>query len=162
MLFLVVLLVSFVGAWAMPARFGGRSVANAARHALGIALVFAGVSHFTLLDSFRAHLPSWLPFRDPMVYATGVIEVVGGLALFVRRYRTRVGLAVAAYLVLVFPANVYVAVAGVDVPGSPDGWYHWVRLPLQALFVWWALRSTGVSIRFERESRGLTPARAAQ
>ena len=162
MMVFVVLLVAFVGAWALPTRFGGRSVADAARHAMGIALIFAGVSHFALLESFRAHLPSWVPNRDLLVYATGLIEIVGGGALLVRRFQERVGLAVAAYLVLVFPANVYVAVAGVDVPGSPDGWYHWARLPFQALFVWWALRSTGASVRFERLGRTLTPARAVR
>src|SRR5687767_4782687 len=111
MMFLAVLAVAFVVAWVLPVRYGGRSLKSAARHAMGIALVFAGVSHFVVLESFRAHLPGWLPARDLLVYATGAIEIAGGLALFVRRYREPVGLAVAAYLVLVFPANVYVAVA---------------------------------------------------
>jgi uncharacterized membrane protein len=53
----------------------------------------------------------------------------------------------AAYLLAVFPANLYVAIAGVDVQGQPDGWYPWLRLPLQALFIAWALWSTGWSIR---------------
>jgi uncharacterized membrane protein len=43
----------------------------------------------------------------------------------------------------VFPANVYVAVEAVDVDGQPGGVYPWLRLPLQAVFVWLALWSTG-------------------
>ena len=60
------------------------------------------------------------------------------------RFRDRVGLALAAYLVAVFPANVYVALEGIDVQGQPDGPYPWLRLPLQALFVflaWWSTRT---------------------
>jgi uncharacterized membrane protein len=148
MLFLALLFVGFLVAWALPARYGGRSLMTSARHGLGIALVIAGLTHFGMVEPFRAHLPSWVPARDLLVYVTGAIEIILGLALFVRHYQHQVGLAVATYLVLVFPANIYVAVAGVDVPGSPDGWYHWVRLPFQALFIWWALRSTGAMSTF--------------
>jgi len=109
---------------------------------MGIAFVLAGVTHFVMVDAFRAHIPTWAPARDLIVYASGVIEIIGGIALFIPRYQERVGQAVAAYLLLVFPANVYVALADVDVPGSPDGWYHWARLPFQALFIWWVLSST--------------------
>jgi hypothetical protein len=37
---------------------------------------------------------------------------------------------------------VYVAVADVDVNGQPGGVYRWLRLPVQVLLVWIALRST--------------------
>jgi uncharacterized membrane protein len=163
MMFLGLLAIGFLAAWVMPARYGGRSVKTSARHAMGVALVFAGVSHLMMVESFRAHLPEWVPHRDLIVYVTGVIEIVGGLALFARRYQEQVGWAVAAYLVLVFPGNLYVAVAGIDVPGSPDGWYPWVRLPFQALFIWWVLRSTGASIPRLRASgvRWLVKARPA-
>ncbi len=71
-----------------------------------------------------------------------------GVALLLRQpWRRRAGLSLAAYLVAVFPANVYVAVAGVDVDGQPGGWYPWLRLPLQALFVAWALWSTEWNIQ---------------
>ena len=56
--------------------------------------------------------------------------------------RETVGRVTAAYLLAVFPANVYVAVADVDVEGQPGGVFQWIRLPLQAVFVAWALWST--------------------
>jgi hypothetical protein len=42
---------------------------------------------------------------------------------------------------------VYVAVAGIDVEGQPGGWYPWLRLPFQVLFVAWALWSTEWDLR---------------
>ena len=64
-------------------------------------------------------------------------------ALVSRRLpRETVGRLTAAYLVAVFPANVYVAVADVDVEGQPGGVFQWIRLPLQAVFIAWALWST--------------------
>lgn len=124
MLFLGLLVVAFLSMWVLPAKYGGRSLKTSAKRPMGIAFVLAGVTHFVMVEAFRAHIPTWVPARDLIVYASGVVEIVGGLALFIHRYQERVGQAVAAYLLLVFPANVYVAVAGVDVPGSPDGWYH--------------------------------------
>ncbi len=158
MQFFALLLVAFGVGWVLPARLGGRSVQDAMRRALGVGLLFTGGSHLAMPDSFRVYFPSWVPFVDALVYATGAVEIVGGLALFGRRYRTQVGLAIAAYFVLVFPANVYVAVAGVEesLPGLLDAaWYPWVRLPFQALFVWWALRSTQPPAPAGRPTRAL-------
>ena len=145
MQFFALLVIAFGVGWLLPPRLGGRSVQDAMRRAMGVALLFTGVPHLAMPESFRVYFPGWVPVVDALVYATGAVEVVGGLALFGRRYRAQVGLAVAAYFVLVFPANVYVAAAGVEqsLPGLLDAsWYPWVRLPFQALFVWWVLRST--------------------
>ena len=56
----------------------------------------------------------------------------------------------AAYLIAVFPANIYVAVADVDVTGQPGGLQAWLRLPLQVLFIAWALVSTTPTPRHAR------------
>ena len=39
--------------------------------------------------------------------------------------------------IAVFPANVYVAVAGVRIEGLPGASHPWMRLPLQAVYVAW-------------------------
>jgi uncharacterized membrane protein len=154
MQFLAVLLLAFLALWTLPVRYGGRSSQGAMRRAQAVALVFAGPSHFLKRETFLAHFPGWVPYAEAIVYASGVVELALGLALFARRFREWIGLALAAYLILIFPANVYVAVAGVEVPGLPEAaWYHWVRLPLQALFVWWALRSTGAEWPIRRSPR---------
>jgi uncharacterized membrane protein len=106
-------------------------------------MVVAGVTHLGRPTPFEQHLPDWVPAAAALVAVTGVIEIALGIALVaIRTRRPVVGLVTAAYLAAVFPANVYVAVAGVDVDGQPGGIYPWVRLPLQALFIAWALWST--------------------
>jgi len=75
------------------------------------------------------------------VYATGLIEIaLSGVLLGVKLPRRRtIALAIAVYLVAVFPGNLYVAIA--QVPVYPNPWMAWARLPLQPLFVLWALRA---------------------
>ena len=138
MLFFAVLAVATAGAAVVL-----RDPRAAARWGLGIAFTVAGVTHLANPLPFEQHLPDWVPAEGALVAATGVLEIALGLALMAaRRRRQAVGLATAAYLAAVFPANVYVAAAGVDVDGQPGGIYQWIRLPFQALFIAWAVWST--------------------
>ncbi len=144
MIFLVVLaLATVVAALVLWPSSGRRSARRAARLGMATAMVVAGLAHWVMPAPFVQHLPSWVPAAETLVLVTGAVEIALGAALLLRQpWRRRAGLALAAYLVAVFPANVYVAVAGVDVDGQPGGWYPWLRLPFQVLFVAWALWST--------------------
>ncbi len=141
MIFFAVLVVATaVSAIVLRGRRDRRTIA---RVGLGVGLAIAGLTHFVNPTPFEQHLPSWVPAPGLVVALSGVAEVVLGIALAAAwPSRLAIGRTVAAFLVAVFPANVYVAVAGVDVDGQPGGIYPWVRLPLQLLFVAWALWST--------------------
>lgn len=147
MIFSIVLLVAFGIVWTVTR--GRWDARTQWRHALAAGMAVAGLTHFISPLPFVQHMPEWVPVRYLIVYASGVFEIAIGLALFVtpRRLLSAIGAVLALYLVAVFPANVYVAVAGVDVVGQPGGLYPWLRLPFQALFVWLALWATGASVR---------------
>ena len=149
MIFLVVLaLATLVAALVLWPSSGRRSARRAARLGMATAMVFAGVAHWLMPTPFVQHLPPWVPAAEALVLATGVVEIgLGGALLCRQPWRRRAGLALAAYLVAVFPANVYVAVAGIEVEGQPGGWYPWFRLPFQVLFVAWALWCTEWDLR---------------
>lgn len=143
MLFLIVLAIATLSAAAVQGIRRRFDLRSAARVGLAIAMAFAGVAHLAMPTPFLQHLPPWTPAAAAIIFVTGIIEIALGAALLLRPpWRQRAGLALAAYLVAVFPGNVYVAVAGVHVDGQPGGWYPWLRLPLQALFIAWALWST--------------------
>lgn len=141
MLFLLVVVAAYALVW--PFTRTSLTVRTRARFALAAAMAVAGVSHLVAPTPFIQHLPEFIPMREAIVFASGLVEIGFGLALIgPARARPVVGLLLAAYLVSVFPGNVYVAVAGVDVEGQPGGIYPWLRLPLQAVFIWLALWST--------------------
>lgn len=141
MMFLAVLAVATTGTAAVVRSWQERR--TIARIGLGIALALAGGSHFVNPTPFEQHLPSWVPATGLVVALSGVAEVVLGAALVARWPSGAViGRTVAAFFVAVFPSNLYVAVAAVEVDGQPGGVYPWIRLPLQFLFIAWALWST--------------------
>jgi len=122
-------------------------VRHLVRIGLAIFLAVAGVAHFVAPRPYVEHLPQVIPMRAELVALTGAAEIVLAVGLVgPRRWRRPVGLAVAAYLVLVFPANLYAAVSQVPIEGVPNGWIRWARLPLQIPLIaaaLWSTRSDG-------------------
>lgn len=113
------------------------------RIGLAIVMAVAGIAHFGNPRPFMEHMPAAIPLRAEMVALTGAIEIILAAGLVgPRRWRRPAGMALAAYLVLVFPANVYAAVSQVPIAGVPAGWLRWARLPLQVPLIAAALWST--------------------
>lgn len=143
MIFLLALALATATSAAVTSLTHRFSPRRAARMGMAIAMTFAGASHLFLATPFIQHLPTWVPLRAEIVLGSGLIEIALGIALFLPPpTRRKVGVALALYLLAVFPGNVYVAVFNVNVEGQPGGLYPWVRLPLQLLFIAWALWST--------------------
>jgi uncharacterized membrane protein len=101
--------------------------------------VFAGIMHFVIPRTYEAIVPRRLPAHRAIVYASGVAEIAGGVGVMHPRTRRLAGWWSVATLVAVFPANVNMALNAdrFSVPGGAAG--LWLRLPVQALFVRWAL-----------------------
>jgi uncharacterized membrane protein len=101
--------------------------------------VFAGIMHFAIPRTYEAIVPRRLPARRALVYASGVAEIAGGAGVMHPRTRRLASWWSVATLLAVFPANVNMALNAEHyrVPGGPVA--LWLRLPVQALFVRWAL-----------------------
>lgn len=122
------------------------SVQNIFRLLLGVALLYAGISHLTFARTeFLAQVPSWLPLDgDLVVVLSGIVEILLGVSLIVlRRYRALVGWVAAIFFVVIFPGNISQYVNGIDAFGLNTDTARFVRLFFQPLLVLWALWSTG-------------------
>lgn len=143
MLFATILVVMYAATWLIPPR-SRWTPKTRWRVGLALAMAFAGISHLASPTPFVQHMPEWVPMRSLIVFGSGLVEIAFGVALLTRRsWQPKVGLALAVFLVVVFPGNIYVAAAGIDVQGQPDGIYPWIRLPFQPLYIWLTLWATG-------------------
>ena len=109
---------------------------------LAAIMVGAGVVHFVAPGPYARIVPRALGNPRLYVYASGAAEIVAGTLLALPRTRRVGGWTVAAILVVVFPANVQAALDGGVLGGRPafdSALAGWLRLPLQAPLVWWAL-----------------------
>jgi len=124
-------------------------VRSIARGALAALLLAAGASHLTTLRrGFRIAVPDWATRllhtdKDTIVVVSGVVEVMLGAALvLLPGERRRVGAAIAAFFVAVFPGNVHQWRRGTSAPGLDTDARRLARLFLQPVLVAWALWST--------------------
>ena len=121
---------------------------------LGLGLGYAGIGHLTTSrQEFQAQVPNLLKdYADFVVVASGVVEIVLGLALVgLWRYRVQVGWVVAAFFVAVFPGNISQYLNGVDAFGLDSDTSRLVRLFFQPVLVVWALWSTGAWISWRKK-----------
>ncbi len=118
-------------------------LALVARIALGAFLVFAGIGHWRSTDSFMAQVPPFLPAREFIVLASGVVEVLLGLWLVSGIRRVLAGLVVATFFLAVFPGNISQFVTGADAFGLDNDAARAIRLIFQPVLIAWALACTG-------------------
>src|SRR5882724_12971563 len=107
---------------------------------MSLLFVVTGVSHFLWPRQFLKIVPPWVPMPMAAVYVSGVAEIAFAIAAIVPATSRWACLGLALLLVAVFPANVYhwraaVKAGGVILPG----WYHAVRLPMQAVLIAWTV-----------------------
>jgi uncharacterized membrane protein len=114
-----------------------------ARDALSLMLVFTGVSHFTFMkEDFVRIVPPSIPWPRLMVYFTGICEIAGAVGLLLPEFRRAAAYALIAFFLVVLPANIHAARAGVTLRGKPAT-NLWLRIPMQVLFIavaFWSAR----------------------
>ncbi|HEX4140980.1 MAG TPA: hypothetical protein VHY09_11570 [Candidatus Methylacidiphilales bacterium] len=106
--------------------------------------VFAGLVHLGDPVLFLPIMPPGIPWPMGCILVSGVFEILGGVGLLVpvAGIRRWAGVGLVLLLIAVFPANIYMAAAHVQVHGVPSQpWMAWARLALQPVLiaaVWWA------------------------
>jgi uncharacterized membrane protein len=113
------------------------------RWGLTIFMIAAGLNHFLAADTYEAMVPRALPAPALIVQISGVAEMLGGLGLILPATRRLAAWGLVALFVAVFPANINMAVNHLPL-GTHElpTWALWGRLPLQLVFIAWALMFT--------------------
>lgn len=118
---------------------------NNARIAAAVMFVLIGAMHLVKPGKLSYMIESWLPYATQLVLLSGVLEIILGLGLLFPSSEIYAAWGLMILLVLMFPANIYVAVKQLPPPGGlpAKAWYTWSRLafqPVYILWVWWSVR----------------------
>jgi uncharacterized membrane protein len=103
------------------------------------AFTASGFVHLVHPATFTRIVPTFLPAKTALVYASGVAELVCAVGLW-RRDRWA-GLAAAALLLAIWPANLQMAINAQRGDVLATKVEDWIRLPLQIPLIWCALQS---------------------
>lgn len=117
---------------------------NRRKISLYIMVVFyvaAGANHFFNPIFYKKIMPPWLPWHYPMIYISGVAEIVLGILLIPAQTRSIAAWGIIALLIAVLPANVQMMLNYIE-QGNSYLWVAVIRLPLQLLLISWAYQFT--------------------
>lgn len=109
------------------------------RVVLAVCIVVAGILHFVATEPFVRIVPDMLPAPAALVYISGVIEVILGVALLLPPVSRLAAWGLVALFIAVYPANINMAVNGIPIEGVPNTWwFQAIRLPFQFVLIAWA------------------------
>jgi uncharacterized membrane protein len=106
---------------------------------LGLIFIVAGALHFIIPDAYLRIMPPALPAHLLLIDISGAAEILGGIGMLVPSTRRVAAWGLGAWLIAVWPANIYTAVAHLPLPGlAGQSWLQWLRIPLQLPLIYWA------------------------
>ena len=100
-------------------------------------MIVAGINHFINPNFYLKMMPSYLPFHLELVYLSGVIEVLCGILLLIPKTKVWGAWLCILTFLAIFPANIYMAQNPELFQKIPREMLY-IRLPFQALFIYWA------------------------
>lgn len=117
------------------------------RYVLAGIMMSIGALHFVVPGPFVKIVPSALPAPLALVLVSGFFEMLGGAGLLVPRVRRAASIGLVLLYLAVFPANINMTMhPEISAPYGIPLWSLWARLPLQAVFIAWALWVGGGSV----------------
>jgi len=103
--------------------------------------ILAGLNHFRKPKMYERIIPPYLPNPKFLNLASGVAEIVFGIALLLPDYSKMGAWGIIALLIAFFTVHIYMLQderAGFGLPR----WVFWLRIPLQFLLILWAFNYT--------------------
>ena len=147
MAFLIQLLSYWLALWILSqflCKHHLKSHALKARISFSLSFIIIGAVHVIKPESLAYMIEDILPFSIFIVVATGVMEIALGLLLLVKKWQNKIAWLIIIYLVLIFPANINVAVNDLAAPGGLPStpFYIWSRLFFQPVYIAWVYFSS--------------------
>jgi uncharacterized membrane protein len=88
-------------------------------------------------EFYLAMMPSYLPWHVPLVYLSGIFEMLFGLMLMIPKLTHIAAWGLILLLIAIFPANIYMAQHAELYPWTNQRALL-IRLPLQLVLLVWA------------------------
>jgi len=109
------------------------------RISLAVFFVFTGLSHFFMPEAFVQMLPAIIPLRFEIIYATGLVQILGAIGLLIPRLERLATIGLVLFLIGVLPANIYSAFNYLEFGSHEAGpIYLLARIPFQFFVIGWA------------------------
>jgi len=102
-------------------------------YTMGIGYIWVGFQHFIDTSFFLRIMPPSFPLHKESVYVSGVLEILFGSGIIIKKTRFYASWGIIFLLIAVYPANIYLAYTedAQQAIGVSSFFASWVRLPIQ-------------------------------
>lgn len=100
----------------------------------GLFLVYGGINHFIKPNFYDPFIPDFLP-KLAVNYATGIVEILIGVGLFIPAFRQRAAFASLLLMLAFTPIHLWDLWSATPAIGSRTA--AWIRIAVQGLFIAW-------------------------
>ena len=100
---------------------------------LAILFIFGGAQHLMNPDFYIPFVPSFFPLTLAVVYISGFLEIILGLALLFKKYATLGAWGIIILMLLFLPIHIWDVFSETPAVGSHKA--ALVRLPIQCLLI---------------------------
>lgn len=104
---------------------------------MGAIYIIAGIMHFIKPKVYLRIMPRYLPFHKPLVYLSGLAEIILGIGLFFNPTKEIAIYGIIAMLAIFLLVHFYMLSSKKAGAGFPK-WILLLRLPLQFALMYWA------------------------
>jgi uncharacterized membrane protein len=101
-------------------------------------LTVAGITHLISPELFLPAMPSYIPFPLPLIFFTGLLELLGAVGILISRLRRLTGFCLVGYFIAILPAHFHIALNSISIFGITNPLVLWGRLLFQSVFIYWA------------------------
>lgn len=108
---------------------------------MAVLYILAGLNHFRKPRFYLKIIPPFVPFKNLANQICGFMEIILGVFLFIPALTSASAWSIMVLLLLIFPANIYMAQNNKASLGIPK-WILFLRLPIQFLLIYWAYQYT--------------------
>ncbi|MBD0331156.1 MAG: DoxX family protein [Chitinophagaceae bacterium] len=142
---IILLIASAIPAILIKLITGSFDMKLAACLGMCVMLFFTGLSHFYFTKGMVMMIPHFLPFKNEIVYLTGILKMLLGILLILPFTQNYAAWGIILLFIIMLPANIKAAKEHIDYQkGNYKGLgpgYLWFRVPLQIFFIVWVFYS---------------------
>ena len=104
---------------------------------MGLGYIWVGLQHFIDTSFFLKIMPPSFPLHKESVYVSGVLEIIFGSGIIIKKTRFYASWGIIFLLIAVYPANIYLAYSedAQQAIGVSSFSASWVRLPIQFILI---------------------------
>ncbi|RXR22538.1 DoxX family protein [Flavobacterium stagni] len=106
-------------------------------YVMSLVYIVAGINHFRNPKLYYKIIPPFFSNKKFINEMTGFLEILLGICLCISGFTNIAALSIIVLLVVIFPANIYMAIYKEARLGLPV-WLLYLRLPLQFVLMIWA------------------------